>query len=98
MSERNVQKPGWRPLSKWKPSGIILLFAIPVMVVLFLNNASHLSALQFIVPGIWTTIFVTVIAYVAAAVLGLVLAALQQLKLKDRTLLQFLIVSVIILR
>lgn len=97
MSERNVQKPGWRPLAKWKPSGIILLFAIPVIVVLFLNNASHLSALKFIVPGIWTTILVTVIAYVAAAVLGLILAALQQLKLKDRTLLQFLIVSVIIL-
>lgn len=97
MSSRKAQQSGWRPLAKWKPSSIILLFAVPVIVVLFLNNASHLSALKFIVPGIWTTIFVTLIAYVVAAILGLILAALLQLKLGDRTLLWFSITSAVIL-
>lgn len=80
-----------------KPSGILLIFALPVIVVLFLNNASHEAAFKFILPGIGTTIFVTIIAYIVASVLGLILAALQQMKLGDNTLVRFLIVSVLIL-
>jgi polar amino acid transport system permease protein len=58
----------------------VLLSAIPFAVYLFWTADDYRRALAFILPGIGATIGATLIAYVAAALLGLVLAALLVLR------------------
>lgn len=63
-----------------RPSTWVLLSAVPFAVYLFLSADNYRRALAFILPGIGATIGATLVAYVAAALLGLVLAALLVLK------------------
>lgn len=80
-----------------RPSYLILLTALPFVVYLFLDSERYQSALRFLLPGLGTTAMVTVIAYVAASVLGLILAGLQMLRLGEHTLRNFLLGSVALL-
>ncbi|MFO7544937.1 MAG: amino acid ABC transporter permease [Trueperaceae bacterium] len=80
-----------------RPSYLILLTALPFVVYLFLSSDRYQSALRFLLPGLGTTAFVTVIAYVAASVLGLILAGLQMLRLGEHTIRNFLIGSAALL-
>jgi len=84
-------------LSNIRPSYLILLTALPFVVYLFASSDRYQDALKFLVPGIGTTVFVTVIAYLAASALGLVLAGLQLLKLGEHTVRHFLIGSAVLL-
>ncbi|MFA7461224.1 MAG: ABC transporter permease subunit, partial [Trueperaceae bacterium] len=52
--------------------------------------------MEFLLPGIGTTAFVAVVAYIVASILGLILAGLQMLKLGDNTLRNFLIGSLVL--
>ncbi len=74
-------------LGNLRPSYIILLTALPFVLYLFLTADSYTRALRFILPGVGTTALVTVSAYLAASALGMILAALQSLKLGPRTVL-----------
>ena len=75
-----------RPLAKMRPSYIVFLSALPFAMYLFFNASDYQDALRFIVPGLTVTVFVTVVAYVVASLLGLGLAALLALSCKPRTL------------
>ena len=77
------------PFASVRPSYLILLTAAPFVVYLFLTADSYQRALRFLAPGIGTTILVAVIAYVAASILGLVLAGLQMLRQGPRTVAWF---------
>jgi polar amino acid transport system permease protein len=63
-----------------RASTLVLLSALPFVAVLFATTDNYRRALAFILPGIAVTIGATVAAYVAAAVLGLGLAALLALR------------------
>lgn len=63
-----------------RPSYLVLLAAVPFVVLLFAGSASYREALAFILPGIGTTLLVTVLAYAVAAVLGLALAGILLMK------------------
>jgi polar amino acid transport system permease protein len=63
-----------------RPSTWVLLSALPFALYLFLSADNYRRALAFILPGIGATIGATLVAYVAAGILGLVLAALLVLK------------------
>ncbi len=69
-----------------RPSYLILLAALPFVIYLFWGVDDYQAALAFIAPGIWTTVLVTVLAYILAAVLGLAIAGLLLVKLGDNTL------------
>ncbi len=84
-------------LGNIRPSYLILLTALPFVVYLFASSERYQDALKFLLPGIGTTVFVTVVAYVAASVLGLVLAGMQLLKLGDNTVRNYLIGSAVLL-
>ncbi len=85
------------PLSKIRPSYLILLTALPFVVYMFASSERYQAALQFLLPGLATTAYVTVVAYFAASALGLVLAGLQMLKLGDHTVRNYLIGSLVLL-
>jgi len=78
-------------LGNLRPSYIILLTALPFVLYLFLTAESYTRALRFILPGVGTTAIVTVSAYLAASVLGMILAALQRLELGKRTILTWVV-------
>lgn len=80
-----------------RPSYLILLTALPFVVYLFVSNQRYQAALQFLLPGIGTTAFVTVVAYVVASALGLALAGLQMLQQGEKTVRNFLIGSLVLL-
>jgi len=84
-------------LAHVRPSYLILLTALPFVVYLFATTATYQSALRFLLPGIGTTVLVTVLAYLAAAALGLLLAGLQRLRLGERTLRTYLIAGTVLL-
>ncbi len=76
MAERAPGHLRWGPrASTW-----VLLSALPFVAYLFLSAEDYRRALAFILPGIAVTIGATVIAYIAAGVIGLVLAALLVLR------------------
>lgn len=75
-----------------RPSYLVLLIAVPFVVLLFLGSDTYIEALQFILPGIWTTLAVTVLAYVVAGVLGLALAGILLMQPGERTLRNHLLV------
>lgn len=74
-----------RFLAKMRPSYIVFLSALPFAVYLFFNARDYQDALRFIAPGLAVTVFVTVVAYLVASLLGLGLAALLALGSKPRT-------------
>jgi len=75
-----------RILQRIPPTNLLLLAAVPFVIYLFATVEDYQGALRFIAPGIWTTIQVTVLAYVLAVVLGLALAGLLLLKMGKRTI------------
>jgi polar amino acid transport system permease protein len=72
-----------------RPSYLVLLAALPLVVYLFVSAPEYTRALAYIGPGLGITVAVTVAAYGGALVLGLGLAGLLLLKLGRRTLLTF---------
>ncbi len=95
MSSRERLRRGG-PLKNIRPSYLILLTAVPFVIYLFVANARYQAALQFLLPGIGTTAFVAVVAYLVASVLGLILAGLQMLRQGDNTVRNFLVGSLIL--
>ena len=89
-------KRGWRVLRRVRPSYLILLFALPLTVYLFATVEDYKAAFAFIAPGLLTTVEVTVIAYLLAAILGLVLAGMLLLKAGRWTLPTFLILALLL--
>ncbi len=86
-----------RLLSNIRPSYLILLTALPFVIYLFATSSRYQAALSFLWPGIGITAMVTVIAYLVASLLGLVLAGLQMLPLGERTLRNYLIAAAAVL-
>jgi len=76
-------------LGSFRPSYLVLLSALPFAVYLFLTAPDYRGALDYILPGAGLTVLTTVLAYLAAVVLGLILAGLLLLKLGKRTLLYY---------
>lgn len=72
-------------LKRIRPSYLVLLAAVPFVVLLFAGSDSYRDALDFILPGVGTTLLVTVLAYVAAGILGLALAGILLLKMGQHT-------------
>ncbi len=72
-----------------RPSNIVLLALLPLVVYLFVSDLDYRSALGFLLPGLRYTISVTLLGYALAAVLGLSLALLLLLKPGRRTLLVY---------
>src|SRR5690606_41198866 len=64
---------------------------LPFVLFLFLTADSYKAALRFILPGVGTTAVVTVAAYLAASLLGLILAAMQSFSMGRHTVLRWLI-------
>lgn len=92
-----VGEPRRGLLSKIRPSYLILLTAVPFVVYLFASSDRYQAALQFLLPGVGTTALVTVVAYVAASLLGLILAGLQLLRLGENTVRNFVLGSAALL-
>jgi polar amino acid transport system permease protein len=89
---RKPEATAWRnPLSRIRPSQLILLSTLPFIIYLFVSSIGYQSALRFILPGIGTTILVAILAYLSASILGITLAGLLILKIGEKTLLRFLI-------
>lgn len=84
-------------LSRMRPSHLVLASAAPFVLYLFITAPSYQAALGFLVPGLATTITVTVFAYVAASVLGIILASLLAMKLEAKTVLRYGAVGAIML-
>src|SRR5690606_13564343 len=78
-----------------RPSNIVLLALLPLVVYLFASDADYQAALRFLVPGLRYTVSVTLLGYALAAVLGLMLALLLLLKPGKRTLPAFFTVAVL---
>mgnify|MGYP000903546804 CR=1 FL=1 len=85
------------PFANVRPSYLILLTAAPFVVYLFLTADSYQRALRFLLPGVGTTAFVTVVAYIAASALGLLLAGMQMIRLGKRTVLSFALAGAVLL-
>jgi polar amino acid transport system permease protein len=73
-------------LRRVRPSNIVLVALLPLVVWLFASNDNYQSALRFLLPGLRYTLSVTLLGYVLAAVLGLALALLLLLKPGKRAL------------
>jgi polar amino acid transport system permease protein len=86
----------WRPLRHVKPSFLVLLALVPLVVWLFLDSDSYRRSLAFILPGLRFTILTTIFGYIVASVLGLVLAGLMLLKTGDHTIRNFLIAMLLL--
>jgi polar amino acid transport system permease protein len=80
-----------------RPSNFIFLLVLPGVVYLFLTAEDYRRAFAFIIPGIWTTVFVAVGAYFASAALGLLFAVMLSFKRGERTLLWFSVTTVLLI-
>lgn len=69
-----------------RPSNIVLVALLPLVVWLFATDADYQAALRFLLPGLRYTLSVTLLGYALAAVIGLALALLLLLKPGKRTL------------
>lgn len=76
-----------------RPSYLILLVIGAASVFLFLTQPTYADTLRFLRPGILITAVATLSGYVGASVLGLALAAMLLLKLGERTVLIFTLVT-----
>lgn len=68
------------PLSRVKPSLLVLTMLLPLVVALFVRNDDYRQALAFLVPGLRFTLSVTVLGYLLASVIGLALAGMMLLR------------------
>lgn len=71
------------------PSTFVLLSALPFVVYLFVTAPDYERALSYILPGLWLTAQITVLAYLLAMLLGLGLAGLLLLRCGRWTNLRF---------
>jgi polar amino acid transport system permease protein len=97
MSRPPSPTPRRNPLKRVRPSYLILFLLVPVVVYFFATTASYQRALKFLVPGLYVTVVATVLAYLAACVLGMILAALASLNIGERTVLRFAIAGAVLL-
>ena len=96
MSQPTPRRPR-NPLKRIRPSYLILLLLLPVVVYFFATARTYQRALSYLVPGLSVTVAATVLAYLAACILGMILAALASLNIGERTVLRFTIVGVLLL-
>jgi polar amino acid transport system permease protein len=89
-------KPRRGPLGRIKPSYLVLLALLPLVVALYLRDADYQAALRFLLPGLQFTVAVTVLGYLLASVLGLALAGMMLLPLGRRTVAWFLGVAALL--
>ncbi len=68
-----------------RPSYIVLLALLPLVVYIFVSDLDYRAALKFLLPGLQYTISVTLLGYALAATLGLVFALMLLLKPAART-------------
>ena len=87
----NPVQPRRGLLGNIRPSYIILLTALPFVLYLFFTAESYQNALKFLLPGVGTTALVTVLAYLSASFLGLLLAGMQLLAIGRRTVIYWVI-------
>lgn len=95
MADKSNQSSRWRPLRHVKPSYLVLLALLPLIVFLFLDDDMYRRALVFILPGLRFTILTTIFGYIVATVLGLILAGLMLLKSGERTSRNFLVAALV---
>ena len=68
-----------------RPSYIVLLALLPLIIYIFVSDLDYRAALKFLLPGLQYTITVTLLGYALAATLGLIFALLLLLKPGERT-------------
>jgi len=85
------------PLKRIRPSYLILLLLLPAVVYFFATAPTYQRALAYLVPGLSVTVAATVLAYLSACILGMILAALASLNIGERTVLRFAIAGAILL-
>lgn len=101
-TESSVSRPNPRPrpkrgpLGRIKPSYLVLLALLPLVVVLYVRNPDYQAALRFLLPGLRFTIAVTLLGYALASVMGLSLALMTLLKLGRRTLPVYVVLAVVL--
>ena len=97
MSRPNPSRaPKGGPLSRVKPSYLVLLALLPLVVLVYVRNPDYRSALAFLIPGLNYTIAVTVLGYLLASVLGLALAGMLLLPLGRRTVAVYLTLTLLL--
>ena len=84
-------------ISNIAPGYLVLLTALPFVIYLFLSVDDYQRAIEFIAPGLLITIRVTILAYLSSALMGIILAWLSVLELKEKTLLRYLVFSTALL-
>ncbi len=72
-------------MRRMRPSNIVLLALLPLIVYIFVSDLDYRAALRFLLPGLRYTITVTILGYALAATLGLIFALLLLLKPGART-------------
>ncbi len=86
MSRQNpAPRQAGGPLRRMRPSYIVLLALLPLVVYLFVSDIDYRAALKFLLPGLQYTITVTILGYALAATLGLIFALLLLLGPGERT-------------
>lgn len=97
MSRPNpAAKPKRGPLGRIKPSYLVLLALLPLVVLLFVREADYQQALRFLLPGLRFTLAVTLLGYLLASVLGLTLAGMMLLRLGRRTVPIYLAIAAVL--
>lgn len=91
-----ARTPKRGPLARVKPSYLVLLALLPLVVLLYVRDPDYRSALRFLLPGLQYTISVTLLGYLLASVLGLALAGMLLLPLGRRTVPIFLAVAALL--
>ena len=94
---RPTSRPSRNPLKRIRPSYLILLLLVPAVVYFFATTATYQRALAYLVPGLSVTVAATVFAYIAACILGMILAALASLNIGERTVVRFAVAGAILL-
>ncbi len=90
-------KPGGIPfLRKIKPSYLVLLALVPLFIYLFTQNKLYKEAFIFILPGLKMTLALSISGYLLASVLGLLVAGMQFLVAKPRTLINYTVAGLIL--
>lgn len=97
MSRPNpTPKPRRGPLGRLKPSYIVLLALLPLVVLLYVRDPDYQQALRFLLPGLQFTILVTLLGYLLASALGLSLAGMLLLRIGRRTVPAYLIAAAVL--
>lgn len=80
-----------------RPSYLILTLIAVLSVGLFVSDPTYGDTLRFIRPGIIVTVTATVCGYLGASLLGLILAGLLLLKLGERTVATFAVITALLI-